>query len=127
MLLVNNKTILIYGLNEKEKNTMDEIVKTTNLCDYKVVEESMGNMKIRDILDGIKLEVVNCNLPQEKIILINNFSDEELNSTIKEIRQKIESKPILAVVTETSIDWTFSYLMEHLLEEREWFKKQRNG
>lgn len=30
----------------------------------------------------------------------------------------------MAVVTETSIDWEFKCLVDHLMEEREWYRKQ---
>ncbi len=30
----------------------------------------------------------------------------------------------MAVVTETSINWEFKYLVDHLMEEREWYRKQ---
>lgn len=123
MLLDNNKTILIFGFAEEEKQIMHDLLTQNSLPSYKVVEESMGKMKIRDILEGLKLEVYNCRLSEEKVILFNNLNDEELNKSIKLLRNNLKSKPILAVVTETSIDWTFESLLNHLIEEREWFKK----
>lgn len=115
----NNKTALIYGFDETEQNILSKIFNGK----YKVVEETMGKMKIGDILNGIRLEVYNCNLPSEKIVLFNNFEDEELKQVIRTIKVSIQPAPIFAVVTNTSIDWTFEYLLEHLVEEREWYKK----
>ena len=34
---------------------------------------------------------------------------------------------VLAVVTPMSRNWSFKYLMNHLLEEREWYRKQQKG
>lgn len=121
----NDKTMLIFGFDKKEKQIMHDLLKKNNLPDYKVIEDSMGKMKIKDILDGLKLDIYNCRLPQEKVILLNNFNDEELEKVIKDLRANLISKPILAVVTETSIEWTFESLLEHLIEEREWFKNHR--
>lgn len=121
----NDKTMLIFGFDKEEKQIMHDLLKKSNLPDYKVIEESMGKMKIKDILNGLKLDIYNCRLPQEKVILLNNFNDEELEILIKGLRVNLISKPILAVVTETSIEWTFEYLLEHLIEEREWFKNHR--
>ena len=118
MLLQNNKVTLIYGFNEEEKNHVSEILKDN--C--KSVEETMGKMKIRDILDGLKLEMHNSELPKEKLILFNNFEDEELKKSIKLIKSVIQPAPIFAIVTNTSIDWTFEHLLEHLIEEREWYR-----
>lgn len=121
----NDKTMLIFGFDKKEKQIMHDLLKKNNLPDYKVIEDSMGKMKIKDILNGLKLDIYNCRLPQEKVILLNNFNDGELEKVIKDLRANLISKPILAVVTETSIEWTFESLFEHLIEEREWFKNHR--
>lgn len=118
MLLQNNKITLIYGLDDKEKEQIFDILKGN--C--KVIDESMGKMKIRDIINGLKLEVFNSKLPKEKLILFNNFEDEELKKSIEAIKPIIEPKPIFAIVTNTSIGWTFKYLLEHLLEEKEWHR-----
>jgi hypothetical protein len=123
MLLENNKTILIFGFDAEEKQVMHDLLEENNLPDYKVIDESMGKMKIRDILEGLKLEVYNCRLNQEKVILFNNLNDEELNQSIRLVTNNLKGKPILATVTEISIDWTFENLLNHLIEEREWFKK----
>lgn len=125
MLLENDKTMLIFGFDKEEKQIMHDLMKKNNLPDYKVIEETMGKMKIKDILNGLKLNIYNCRLPQEKVILLNNFNDEELEKVIKDLRVNLISKPILAVVTETSIEWTFENLLEHLIEEREWAKNHR--
>lgn len=121
----NDKTMLIFGFDKEEKQIMHDLLKKNNLPEYKVIEEPMGKMKIKDILNGLKLDIYNCSLPQEKVILLNNFNDEELEKVIKDLRVNLISKPILAVVTETSIEWTFENLLEHLIEEREWFKNHR--
>jgi hypothetical protein len=123
--LENDKTMLIFGFDKEEKQIMHDLLKKNNLPDYKVIEEPMGKMKIKDILNGLKLDIYNCRLPQEKVILLNNFNDEELEKVIKDLRANLISKPILAVVTETSIEWTFENLLEHLIEEREWAKNYR--
>lgn len=120
MLLQNNKVALIYGFSEEELNNISKILNSN----YKVIEKSMGKMKIRDMLNGVKLEVYNCKLSSEKAILFNNFEDEELKKAIRNIKTIIQPAPIFAIVTDTSIDWTFEHLLEHLVEEREWYKKQ---
>lgn len=123
MLLENNKAILIFGFDAEEKQIMHDLLKKNNLPNYKVIEESMGKMKIKDILEDLKLDIYNCRLPKEKVILFNNLNDQELEKSINKLRNNLKSNPIFAVVTETSIDWIFENLLEHLLEEREWFKK----
>lgn len=118
MLLQNNKVILGYSLSEEEKNDISKILN----YNCKVVEQSMGKMKVRDILNGLKLEVVNSEIPKEKVILFNNFEDKELKKSINLIKSVIQPAPIFAIVTDTSIEWTFEHLLKHLVEEREWYK-----
>ncbi len=124
ILLNNNKIILLYGFDKEETN-IEEIIKKLDLFDYKIIDESMAKMKVKDILNSIKIQFDNCKLPKERLILFNNFDDEQLNSAISVIRNNIKPMPILAVATENSLEWTFEYLLEHLIEEREWFKKQQ--
>lgn len=121
----NNKTILIYGFTEEEKRILENLVNMKKLPSYKVIEKKMCNMTINDIVNGLKLEIFNVgNLPEEKVILFNNLSDIELDGAISSVRGVFSPSPILAVVTPTSIEWTFKDLLEHLIEEREWFKKR---
>ena len=120
----NNKCILIYGFNEAEKETLHKIKEEEALPEYRTITDTMTLMTLRSIIDGIKLELVSKPLPEEKVIIFNNLSDNELDNAIKSIRSNLQTKPILAVVTPTSIDWTFADLLEHLIEEREFF---RNG
>lgn len=118
--------ILIYGLNEQETNTFKKIASEYNLPKHKIIKNDMGKMTIRDILNGLDLQVFNVNLAEEKVILFSNFTDAQLKYTINLIRETFTFSPILAVITPTSIEWTFQNLLEHLIEEREWFKKQKN-
>lgn len=123
MVLNNNKMALIFGFDEEEKAVLDKTFNELQLPKYKVIEPSMANMKLKDIINGLVLETYDKVLPNEKIIIFNNFTDEELDKTVKKIRENKDVKPILAVVTPTSINWEFHYLINHLLDEREQAKK----
>lgn len=125
MLLHNNKKLLIYGFNDEEKKLIEEIINENTLPEYKVMDKSMAQMKIRDIVEGLNLQVLDNSLPEERVILFNNLSDDELERAIKAMKNKFEQAPILAVVTPTSIEWTLKTLVSHLIEEKNWFK-QRN-
>lgn len=119
-MLDNNKCIVIHNLKVEDLNFLNN--------EYKIIEVSkeMADMKIRDILDGFKFEMVSEKVENESLILFNNFGDAEIGSLIKKIRENIKGG-ILAMVTENSIDWKLSYLLEHLMEEREWYLSQQRG
>ena len=120
-MLDNNKCILVYNMPlEKLDFLVDEGYKLID------VKKEMMDMTVRDILKGLKFETVTSKEYKESLILFNNFFDEELRVLIKRIRENIKGG-ILATVTEHSIDWKLGYLLEHLVEEREWYLKQQKG
>ncbi|MBB6630054.1 DUF3783 domain-containing protein [Clostridium algidicarnis] len=115
-----NKMILAYGLEQKDL----EVFKMSNI-EYKVITTKIFHDNIEDIIERSAKEEGDESLPKEKVILFNGFSDDELDKIIKLVRATIGRSPILAVVTDTSKKWTFGYLVEHLIEEREWYKKMQ--
>lgn len=120
-MLSNNKCILAYRVPEAEIKALKE-------DGFKIIEvsEEMSEMTISDILEGLRFETVNINSPKETVIIFNDFSDEEIKSAVGSIRQRFKGG-IFAAVTPTSIEWKVSYLVEHLIEEREWYLKSRKG
>lgn len=120
-ILNKNKSILVYGLNNSEL-----IELTKRKINYVLIKEDMGAMKIFEIAGGLKFSNSNVKLPKEKAILFNNYSDKELQKSVQEIRTFVKGG-VLAVITETSKNWTFEYLVNHLIEEREWYKSNQKG
>ncbi|MBC8061785.1 MAG: DUF3783 domain-containing protein [Clostridiaceae bacterium] len=117
----NNKVMLIYGFHIGEIAKLDKLIEAKEIPGYKKISSEMSKMKISSILEGYKFEIYNGNLPKEKLVVFNNFNDVEINVAIKCLKE-ISKGIIMAVVTPTSIDWTFEYLLEHLIEERQWYK-----
>ncbi|HEY5576440.1 MAG TPA: DUF3783 domain-containing protein [Clostridiaceae bacterium] len=115
-----NKVALIYGFGEKEKEKIEVIVKRYHLHKLKVIDGAMAGMKVGDILaEKAEPALPKAKMPEEKVVLFNDMSDEEIQKYIKHLRMEFKPLPILAVITETSEKWTFEYLVEHLVEERE--------
>ncbi|MFW2491141.1 DUF3783 domain-containing protein [Clostridium chromiireducens] len=121
-MATNNKCILAYGLDQEQ---IDKI-KGQNI---KVIEvnNNMALMKIEDIINGNTNDNSYDELPlNEKALIFNGFKDEQLKVTIRYIRGFVQGG-VLAISTPQNYKWTFSYLLEHLIEEREWFKEQQKG
>lgn len=120
-MLKNNKCVLTY-------NAPEEVIEDLVISGYKLINVSseMVDMTISDIINGLRFETVKANLPKETVVLFNNFSDEEVMINIKSIRQ-FYKEGIFAVVTDASMEWKFSYLVEHLIEERKWHLKNQKG
>lgn len=114
--LKNNKCILVYGLSNAEI-----IELTKRKIRFIIITKDMTSMKLKDITSGLKFQNTSNFEYSEKVILFNDYEENKLQKSIKEIRSFIKGG-ILAVVTETSKEWSFDYLINHLIEEREWFK-----
>ena len=117
-MLSDYKTLLVYGLTKEEIQKI--ALKTERVTE---VTADMGNTKIIDILNRVKKNVSETELPDEKVIIFNKYTDSEIQKKVKFIRNRIDN-PVLAVVTPTSINWTFKDLLEHLIAEREFYKNQ---
>ena len=113
-MLDNNKCILVYGLTSDELQWLSEL-------NYKVINISpdMCEMTVKDVLEGLRFKIINNNPIKEKVIIYNNFPESELREAIALTRTKVKGG-VLAMVTPNSINWTFNYLINHLIEEREW-------
>lgn len=121
--MTNEKKILVYGLDAEEMAKM----KKSNIK-MLPVNETMLNMKVFDILaEKNEVSEPNDRFKGEKILVFNAVPDVQLKLLIDLTKRAIKKKPILAVVTETSIEWSFEQLIEHLIEEREWHKSNKKG
>lgn len=118
-MLDNNKCILVYGLSTLE------ILRLRNLG-YKLIEitPEMCEMILMDVILGLRFEIFNNSPIKEKIILYNNLSQEEIKKAMVDTRKSIKDG-ILAVVTQQSVNWKISYLIKHLIDEKEWYLKFR--
>jgi len=119
-MVISDKCILAYGLKEEE-------IKKIESQNIKVIEinNNVALMKLEDIICGDISENTYNNLPlSEKALIFNGFKDEQLKVTIRYIRGFIQGG-VLAVSTAQNYKWTFKYLLEHLIEEREWFEASK--
>jgi hypothetical protein len=123
MKLINEKLILAYGLTHEEQEKLNSILSKQNILPCKMLNKNMGNVTIKELLHGLEYKESNIELPNEKLLLFNNYKDKQLYDLIDSIREVKSSDTILAAVTPTSINWTVSYLLQHLIEEREAYKK----
>jgi hypothetical protein len=125
MGLSNNKLVLIYGFNEEEIVKIGEVILANEIAKLKVIDSGMTTMKIRNIIEGLKIPTASKKVSDQKVILFNNLEDEELQKSITNLKPIAKTDTIFAVVTETSIEWEFQELLEHLIEERKWATKRK--
>ncbi|OCA99892.1 DUF3783 domain-containing protein [Clostridium beijerinckii] len=121
-MATNNKCILAYGLKEDEIKKIEsqniKVIEINNNKTLMTLEDIINGNKNEDSYDEMQLS--------EKALIFNGFKDEQLKVTIRYIRSFIQGG-VLAVSTAQNYKWTFKYLLEHLVEEREWYKEQQKG
>jgi hypothetical protein len=127
--LINEKLILAYGLTKEEEERLNSLLSKKNILPCKIIDKNMGNVTIKEMLSLVQCEErciegkeSNTELPKEKLLLFSNYEDKELYDLIASIREVKPSNTIQASVTPTSINWTVSYLLQHLIEEREAYR-----
>jgi hypothetical protein len=121
-MVISDKCILTYGLSAEEiKKIQSQNIKVIEINDH------MVSMKLEDIICEKPNENSYDKLPlNEKALIFNGFKDEQLKFTIRYIRGFIKGG-VLAISTAQNYKWTFKYLLEHLVEEKEWFESQQKG
>jgi len=121
--VIGEKLVLVYGLTDAEEERLNVLLLKQNISPCKVIDKNMGNVTIKEILNNVENAKSNTELPSEKLLLFNNFNDKELYKLIDNVREIKSSNTILAAVTLTSVNWTVSYLVDHLINERETYRK----
>lgn len=118
----NKKCILAYGLSSEEINKIE----SQNIMVIEI-KNNMTSMTLESIINENINENSYDELPlDEKALIFNGFKDEQLKVTIRYIRKFIQGG-VLAISTPQNYKWTFKYLLEHLIEEREWAQGQQKG
>lgn len=125
MNFVNEKIMLTFALDEQEIDLLNNFFQQQGTKPCIVVNASMADSTLKEILEGkepLKGESLQ-ELPFEKAIILNGFEGGNLQKAVTDIRGILASRPILAVVTPISLNMKFKEVLEHLIEEREFHKK----
>jgi len=121
--LVKDKVLLTFSLTKEEIEVLNEHFNKEGAKPCVVMESSLANYTLKEILEGEAKNYPKEELPLEKIIIFNNFEGEKLHKAVTEVRALLQSRPILATITPVSINMKFKDVLEHLIEEREFHKK----
>lgn len=116
-----NVCAILYNFNNKELTMLKNICDLIGVKEKIVLTPKNGNSLIKDVLEG-KLDD-NCeNGLTNKAVIFNNVDHSKIHSFIDALKKFRISNPLIAVVTETSVNWNVNTLVSNLLEEREALK-----
>jgi len=75
---------------------------------------------VQQILDGVAQEFCD---GDPKVMMLLGFENDLVQVVLKQFPQDIP-RPIFCGLTESNLTWTISHLVEHLLEEQEYWKEE---
>ncbi len=122
-LSTSNKNVcaILYNFNNKELTMLKNICGLIGIKEKIILTPKNGNSLIKDVLEG-KLDD-NCeNGLIHKAVIFNNVDHSKIHSFIDALKKFRIPNPLIAVVTETSLNWDVNTLVSNLLEEREALK-----
>ena len=107
---------LVFNFNNKDLMTIKSVFRLSGISDIIILKNNNLNTTIKDILDNNLL-----NDSEEKInsraIIFNNIESRKISAVSDNLKRLKVQRPLLATVTETSINWELKNLLYNLQEE----------
>ena len=115
--------LLVWNYTDEEKTNLDRLLKDVEAPPAIRIEKDQGHLLLKEIVHTDKRaeEAFECD---EKIVLFYNIPPKGMSFLIDVSKKRPLPRPIYAAITEHSIEWPFSELAEHLIEERAEFRKR---
>ena len=108
--------MILYYFTTQEIKQIQNAARLSGIKDFAMVSSMQADTKIQAILDG---ELAEGNEGyKEKAIIFNHIPSTRMNAFIEALKKCRIRRPLMAVVTETSIHWSMNELIANLIEER---------
>jgi hypothetical protein len=107
---------MLHGFSRDEAELVNEFL--TTLVGRKVIPISatgMEKLRVAEILNSASFSDFASSEP--KILMFLGFGDDKIGAAMKHFPPDL-GRPIFCSPTEQNLQWTFDYLVEHLMEER---------
>ena len=115
---------LVFNFNNKDLMTIKSVFRLSGISDIIILKNNNLNTTIKDILDNNLL-----NDSEEKInsraIIFNNIESRKISAVSDNLKRLKVQRPLLATVTETSINWEVKNLLYNLQEEAHSLKNSK--
>ncbi|WP_343345947.1 DUF3783 domain-containing protein [Terrisporobacter petrolearius] len=113
--------IIVVNFNKKECSVIKNIGRLVGIKDYIFVDSKNGKTVIKDILNDTVSDD-NEEVWTNKAVIFNNIIQLKINGFLDSLKKMKISRPLTAVVTDTTIDWTLNKLVYNLIQERQALK-----
>ena len=109
--------VIIVNVNKKESNMIKNIGRLVGIRDCIFVDSTNGKTTMKDILNN-NIDGTNEEVWANKALIFNNIPQLKINGFLDSLRKMKIARPLSAVITETTIDWTLNKLVYNLIQER---------
>ncbi|MEG2985058.1 MAG: DUF3783 domain-containing protein [Peptostreptococcaceae bacterium] len=112
---------ILYNFSAKELTMLKNICGLIGIKEKIILNSENGNTLVKNILNN---ELNNdCDvILNHKAVIFNNIDSSKIHSFMDALKKFRFGLPLIAVVTETSIDWDLNTLVSNLAEERDALK-----
>lgn len=111
--------VVLNAFTAAEMKQLKNVARLTGISEQIVIDGTYGTTTIMELLETPSL------IPTEpedtstqKAILFNNVPANRMNAFIEGIKKCRMTRPLIAVVTDTSVHWTVQELIHNLAAER---------
>lgn len=113
--------VIIANFNKKEVGIIKNVGRLVGIKDCIFVDSKNGKTLIKDILDN-NISDDNEDVWTNKAIIFNNINQLKISGFLDSLKKMKINRPLSAVVTETTIEWSLNKLVYNLVQERQALK-----
>lgn len=110
--------VVLVNFDNKELSLLRNVGMLSGIREHIIISGKNGENTIKDILEG-NISSTDDVKTNNKAILFNNIPSKKMTGFLESIKKLRMRRPLSAVVTETSINWTLNNLVLNLLEENQ--------
>lgn len=120
--------VMLYGFDGIEIQKLAGSVISSGIDEWLYIDETRSLGKISEILKHFKdNQQVEYKGQKNKVILFNGVSQYELQEFVNHVIADLKERPLIAMVTKVSKEWTFESLISELKSERKELEKMKKS
>lgn len=109
--------VILYNFGDKELKKVQNFARIMGIKDQILLNYKNSDEVLKDVLED-KMGRNESNGLKEKAIIFNAIAPGKIHVFLENLKKARIQRPVVASVTETSINWTMDYLLMNLIEER---------
>ncbi|WP_338853689.1 DUF3783 domain-containing protein [Clostridium perfringens] len=109
--------VILYNFGNKELKKIQNFARIMGIKDQIVLNSKNGDETIKNILED-KIEKTEGEGVKERAIIFNAIAPGKVHIFLENLKKVGIQRSLVAMVTETSINWTIDVLVKNLIAER---------